>query len=420
MIILPEDARRIISHSASLDGTLRFGGCYSVWDALGNWQDTPREAGLYMVGLTLGIQYERAVSRIAYIGSTRNLRTRIQTHNSYSHNCNVEMLKARYPAGLLVTWIALPGLRPEWLRALEDAALQEAKRQFGLYPICNMGRIDSPNIECCGNLISIFPCDGLPFPRSIEILSKQLYAKSLGRLPDRKPPEYWAEESTTTPSTKAPEWQTSITDENVATWNLATMERLVEACAELKPVPKQGKSKVRTFAAPTRQPPTPQTWGEVALIQARIVAGTWFPVDRLWVKVVCEKELLGQAIFESYYYRGEDKRHSPRVRQRSSIWSNKAWLKEADAIKGELPSNFVPQQIEIAAVPKVDAENPAYAEHVRLLEGSRACDIAIAGRDAELERQAAIGADKNRRLRDILNARIEATFLEAIAKRKET
>jgi len=429
---LPEDVRRIIAHAASLNGALQFGGSFSNWEALSEWEDTPCQAGLYMLGLKLGIRYERDVSRIAYIGSTRNLRTRTQSHNANSHNYRIEQLKSRYPGALLVTSTALPGLSLDWLRALEDAAVQEAERQFGLYPICNQGRIDSPKAKCCSGLVRVFPCDGLPFPITVKTLCRQLGSNALGRLPDPVPSEYWAAKPRTSttveicfaastepiddvPDEKAPvenrDPPTSITDENVATWTVLKMRRLIQICATLTPVPRT--SKVRTFATPSCRVPRPHTWGEVALVQARIVAGVWFPKERLWIKIVCEKELLGQAILEPDYYRGEDKSDVPQIRKRPSIWESKHWCEEAETIRGELPADYVPQVYEIAELPQADSDDPVTVEHLRLLSASRAFDLEQACRNADFDRQHAIDHDKDRRLVKLLNSRIEARFLEA-------
>jgi hypothetical protein len=189
------------------------------------------------------------------------------------------------------------------------------------------------------------------------------------------------------------------------------MRRLIQICTALTPVPRT--SKVRTFAAQSRRVPLPHTWGEVALIQARIVAGDWLPKERLWVKIVCGKELLGQAILEPDYYRGEDKSDLPQTLKRPSIWESKHCCEEAERIQGELPADYVPQVYEIAELPQAVDNDPVTVEHLRLLSASRAFDLEQARLNEESNRDRAIDGDKTRRLIEILNRRIESKFLEA-------
>jgi hypothetical protein len=419
----------MISQSASLDGTLRYGGSHSVWCELAHGQNAPPDAGLYMIGFKLGIKYERAVSRIVYIGSTVNLRTRFRTYDKWSHNSDLELLKQRYPDGLLLTWISLPGLSVEWLRAIEDAALQEASRQFGSYPICNRGRIDSPHVQSCAELVRIVPCEGLLCPRSLELLGKQLGSKTLGKLAKPKPAEHWKDANRSSSGvtlvfTSVPqpapatepllpqqldrEPSPFVFTENVATWSSDKMRRIVEICSTLVAVPKRGKTKAKvlTFAAPSRQTRRPHTWGEVAAVQGRISAGTWISAERVWIKIVFAKELLGQAIFERGFFNAEDKSDLPQAPDRPYISESIAWCEEANAIQGELPADFIPPPDDADNVLNIDNDDPAQAEQLRLLARARAVDIAWA-------KESAIDRDKYRRVNEALCTQIEATFLEA-------
>ena len=386
-----------------------------------------------MVGMSVGIKYDKAVSRIAYVGSTGNLQKRLHGHHYRSHNHSIEFLKVLYPSGLLITWIALPGLSKEWQLAIEDATLQEAFRQLGSYPICNEGPIDSPHVLSCEGLVRVCPCDELLAPRSIEYLRKQLGSTTLGKLAAPKSAEEWKEiqrgksgatlvftsvSPNAAPRAEPPptlrqqqhddqlfDW---ITTDHVATWNLQKMREIIEVCAALKVVQKKGKTKatVLTFEAPHRQPPLPHTWGEVALVQARLCTGQWNPPGRVIVKIQNCKTLLGQAIFDKGYFDAHDKSDLPQTRDRPSNYDCMASCEQANAVQGELPANFVPPPDEIDDLVMIDTNDPAYAEQMRLLTAAREKDVAWA-------KESAIERDKWRRVYEATLSQIEATFLEA-------
>ncbi len=368
------------------------------------------------------------------------MRIRLQKHSSFSHNCPVETLKARYGGGLIATHVALRGLGADWLRPIEDASLQVFRQRFGRYPVCNMAAIDSGLVDQLADLVRFTPCEGLPFPLSLQTLSSQLKSNvdSLGRFPDRLPEEAYKARSrsfsevtivftsalkegdslvVTPPIEIDPQAQldnlSTIWAEHVAAWSDGKMRSVVELCGRLSVPKERNRSKVHTFVAPDGKVPRPLTWGEVALIQGRKVAGCWFPSSRVWLKIVCGKKLLGQAILDSVLYRGEDKSDLPQARRRPSIWEGKKWLAEYEAVTGELPASFMPVQLPIAEVPDVQPSDPDVAEHIRLLQASRAFDLAEARRHADWDRKMAIEDDKYRKASKLLQARIEASYIRA-------
>jgi hypothetical protein len=418
MTSIPDNVNQVISRAAP-DGILRFGGKVSAWHDLDAWKDAATEAGLYLIGFKVGVQYERATSRIIYVGSTGNLRTRLKTYSDYSHNADINLLSHRYPGGLLATWVVLPGLSGKWLKAIEDATLQ-AFRKFGSYPACNRGRIDSPHVDAFANLIEIMPCDGLLCPQSLTQLGEQLGSKTLGQLAKPRTPEEWknanrgsglkvtftsVSQPVTEPKLFEPEVSTFIVAENVAAWSVDKMRQIAEICAALTPVPKRGKTKAKilTFAAPSREPPSPHTWGEVAALQGRLSIGSWISDDLVRIKIVFEKAVLGQAKFEHGGFTADDKSDLPQCCSRPSVSEDAAWCDAANAIQGELPADFVaPDELNI------ETTDPAQLEQVRLLAAARESDIAW-------EREKAIDRDKYRRIERLLYERIDATLSEATA-----
>jgi len=101
-----------------------------------------------------------------------------------------------------------------------------------------------------------------------------------------------------------------IHDVNLAAWSADKMTAVVELCNALTPKRTRAKT-VRPYEAPFREVPKPHTWGEVALIQARAISGTWHPEKQVWVKVMYGSELLGEGKLLTDHYRGEDKLDLP-------------------------------------------------------------------------------------------------------------
>src|SRR4029079_8580240 len=75
-----------------------------------------------------------------------------------------------------------------------------------------------------------------------------------------------------------------VGDRAVAAWSIDKMRELIAIAQSL--VEHKGRpSSVTRFQAGRRSVPRPHTWGEVALIKARLMAGAWYPPQRVWLKV---------------------------------------------------------------------------------------------------------------------------------------
>ena len=441
-----DQIRQMIQEATGGADHLTFGGRESRWQPLDDWKSFPDEPGVYAIGLKLGVKYPQMVSRIIYFGSTLNckLRYRMRAHATGGHNDRLKLLQQRFPGGLECTYIVLAGLNREWLLALEDAAMQEAFRSFGCYSICNYQPLSAKHRDDCRELVRILPCEGLHFPQKLSSLNC-----GVGELNSDKPPKNgWASKRGGNHSIKII-WRTSIGDDvdkeainvsdssatmlgtattnnrevehlswfcdsNVAVWSQEKMERIVALCQKLKAAKPQRRSKVVTFDAPARSVPHPDTWGEVALLKAREVAGTFYPEKRVWLKVRFEKVLLGQAFLEPFFYRGEDKSDLPQTNSREEIDHGEAWAIEVAAIPAELPPDFQMTRMEIIQVPDTGDCNPIVQEHLAVLRSAQAYDIKMANRQAAFEREMALEQSRSLKAYEMLTARIELRYRAAV------
>lgn len=88
------------------------------------------------------------------------------------------------------------------------------------------------------------------------------------------------------------------------------MRQIIGLCNQLIPLTTKARV-MKPFEAPSREVPNPHTWGEIALIKARMIADSWQPGKQVWVKVMYGRELLGEGKLNKGWYVGEDKSDVP-------------------------------------------------------------------------------------------------------------
>ena len=332
-----------------------------AWDKAGflplsteNWiplsavsEEVPAETGIYALGLPVGICYDHADSQIVYIGSAKSLETRLAQHNRKPRNYLVELLQQEFPEGLLAAWWPIPQFNRKFLYGMEAEALWTFEKTFGTVPICNL---DIPEFfegqDYCEGLVSIPPCqidhlitlEALADKIGLILVREELEPRSgaavliigdVGKLAarDRYNAASFLTETQALQRKKRQEDQereldedfenkmelyqlTLIRDVNLAAWSVEKMKQVIKLCGELKP--KKTRAKVmRPFESPFREVPEPHTWGEVALIKARMIANSWQPGRQVWVKVMYGKELLGEGRLNKGSYYGEDRSDLP-------------------------------------------------------------------------------------------------------------
>ena len=321
-------------------------------------KQSPQEPGIYALGLSQGIRYDNAASRIVYLGSASDLRKRFAQHAEKPHNQIIELLFKNFPDDIRGAWWAIPGFDRDFLYGIEGEAIQTFERRFGVLPI---GNLSIPEFfegqEYCSGLVDIVACD-VACPMTLEELARHLdrvlfrtevapagsfvFSISLTNGFPTVPNEKFKRVALLTREEAEQESQSKkkleedrryetgdddeeydyslsfVQDVNLAAWSPEKMQEVINLCNQLKPKRTKAKT-VKPFEAPFREVPVPHTWGEIALIQARIVGGSWQPDNQIWVKVHYGKEVLGEGKLNKGWYFGEDKsdlpqRRSPRPR----------------------------------------------------------------------------------------------------------
>ena len=416
-----------------------------MWHSVDEWKSLPDEPVVYAIGLKHGVEYGRMDSKIIYFGSTikAKLRQRMRAFAAGGHNKRLESLLRQFPGALECSYHVLSGMNREWLLALEDAAMQEAFRSFGCYPICNYRALSARHRDACRGLVRILPCEGLPFSQSLDKLEcgngvldasqrpkngwvkerVEQYISISIKLVDGADNRPTIEIEKATPETHLPDAKADARELEdlswfclfrVAVWSQEKMERLVALCQQLKPAKVPGQSRVITFDAPTRSVPCPDTWGEVALLKAREVAGTFYPTAKVWLKVRFEKLLLGQAILESDYYRGEDKSDLPQTTSRRSIQMDDGWEAEVAAIPAELPPDFPPATMPLSEILEIESSDPLVQAYVTTRRSARDNHIYESAQYWEYKRGMFLQRIRDFKACGILDERIESRYRAAV------
>ena len=320
------------------------------WVALSEVGDeAPSASGLYALGLSVGLRYDLDSSRIAYLGSTKDIKKRLLQHKNGSHNRMIGLLQEEFPDGLSATWWPIPDINRKFLFAIEGEAVEVFERTFGSIPICNS---EIPEFfegqEYCKGMVqfardpteSLITLEGLANRLGRVLVRAEISPPgggavlTFGAVPAgfvrsafrsvcfltedelRRQEQHQAE--TNSGREQAAEFEAEmrryelalVHDKNVATWSVEKMRDIISICGQLRAKGTRSKL-VRPFEAPFRKVPEPHTWGEVALIKARMMAGSWEPERRVWVKIVHGKDLLGEGRFNKGWFIGEDKSDLP-------------------------------------------------------------------------------------------------------------
>ena len=329
----------------------------------GTWQPLKRASkqadsccGLYALGLENPVMYDGKQTRIVYIGSSTRLGKRLRQHVNSPQNLIVCDMKTLCTDDLLATYWQVPELPERWVRALEGEALWTFNRVFGCVPLCNRDIPESNVSELCTGLIRI-----MPEPECAECLTLAQLAERMGRIVIRQSqrpigdpreicvsfsmtpdgefqcgtPEFTVLEFRSPSEVACPPQDEAATmrdtgedlvlsfvcEGQVALWSVEKMRELRRICAGLRRDESGRKTQVFRYLVDSPKPPKGHTWGEVALVQGRICSGSLSAPQRIWIKVLHEKVLLGQAFLQADRFHGEDMADLPQSKDpRPNKW----------------------------------------------------------------------------------------------------
>lgn len=309
----------------------------------------PSELGIYAFGLASSINYGQKSSKIIYIGSARSLAKRLKTHRRSPQNKQLALFQEHYRDQLLATYWTFPNSDLRVVRSIEGLLLREFEAEHGFVPLCNMDISVGEFEVYCDKYVSI-SCQptkesGLTFEDLGNVFGLNSYrtTKEPGgaNLVFTTTPEYYSSfrmvrflddeglrvekaivaekkrRSLMTEVELEEEWRWHeeenrknqlpyVGAHHLAEWDAQTMAKALAICGTLVREPTRKTKAGARFQAIDRAVPLPITWGEIALLKARLEAGTWQTKSRFWVKVLNGKEVLGQAALNPTFCYGED------------------------------------------------------------------------------------------------------------------
>lgn len=121
---------------------------------------------------------------------------------------------------------------------------------------------------------------------------------------------------------------------HISCWNKDKISSLLKIAMILNEDKTKKLTSTRRFLSDTFDIPKPHTWGEVAIVLARYLAGTWYPEKRMFVEIKFNSQLLGKAIIRKSGCVGSDIANIPQRNSTRRLWLPQ--FEEVDEIAKDL------------------------------------------------------------------------------------
>jgi hypothetical protein len=276
------------------------------------------------------IKYDKGISRIIYIGSAINLRRRLQQHNKDSNIYLLQYMEDQ-KNNLRSFWHPFDKIKDkDEIIEIEQDVFSSFINKFGAWPLGNWLPPDEylGTLSLDGNIgyeyseYQIIFVEDKPDvkPLTYDDLAREYgleYKKTFDRIVFR--PKGFSEESKKRKYDLNIKKFSTIFMDNVACWDLEKHKELIKIAKTLIE-DKNKKIKARRFKAADSRIPRPHTWGEVAVVLARMLVGSWYPEQRLFVEIYHNKNLLGKGRVSDSGGHGWDISDLPQRNSRRPYW----------------------------------------------------------------------------------------------------
>ncbi|MBL8830486.1 MAG: hypothetical protein JNM18_26165 [Planctomycetaceae bacterium] len=319
---IPESVQKFVGDGQRL--------LFPKWRTLSSKPDfLPEAGGVYAIGCSRAVQYDTGTSRIIYIGSSVNIRGRAPQHRTVNANRFIKRFWEAYGPLAIAFWPA-DSVDECWLRAIEGEALCAFERKFGRMPLANIDFPSSPDPASLRGRVDWAQCmESRPIGLSeiVTMTEKDiiyLSPKNSILEPTRINDWFYEDKKALLECHLAEQQQQQHEHEicelsyvaltHIASWTIEKLREIITISERLKK--ETSNSGVVRYQASDKSVPLPHTWGEVAVVRARMDAGMWMPPKRIWVKVLSGKILLGQGICDAFSFYGQDKSDLPQCASR--------------------------------------------------------------------------------------------------------
>ena len=304
------------------------------WEPLAKVIDlAPNVPGLYMMALDKPVKYDKGISRVIYIGSSIRLRERLRSHY---HNMKVYFINYVINGDIskvFSCFFEVEVVSQDEVLTVEQMAFDEFAKKFGVQPI---GNWNPKTTDLVGEiLLGEQREETKSYFEHVEDDSGE-YASTFDEIAEKYDLEYerdeWSPRIMFYPKgtlakiqkrkkERETEKLTKIRMQHISWWNKDKVLNVLKIAMSLKEDKTKKLKVTRRFISDTSEVPKPHTWGEVAIVLARYLAGTWFPENRTSVEIKHKGELIGKAIIRKSGCDGVDIANVPqRNTPRASWW----------------------------------------------------------------------------------------------------
>jgi hypothetical protein len=316
------------------------------WKPLAKVRELARNVpGLYMMAFDKPVKYDKGISRVIYIGSSIRIRERLRQHYDNMKSHFIGYVTDGDMEKVFSCFFEVEVESQEEVLTIEQMAFEEFVKKFGVMPIGNWVPGATDLIE--EMLLDEQTEETKSYVEHVEDDSGE-YALTFDEIAEKYDLEYerdeWSPRIMFYPKGTFAEWEkrkkrqekeheiemlTKIRMHNIICWNNDKVLSVLKIAMSLKEDKTKKLKATRRFLSDTSEVPKPHTWGEVAIVLARYLTGTWFPDNRTFVEIKHKGELLGKAIIKKSGSYGSDIANFPQRDSSRPSWQGVA-LREKD------------------------------------------------------------------------------------------
>jgi len=300
------------------------------WEPLAKVIDlAPNVPGFYMMAFDKPVKYDKGISRVIYIGSSIRLRERLRSHYNNMKSHFINYVTSGDIGKVFSCFFEVEVGSQDEVLTVEQMVLDEFAIKFGVQPL---GNWNPKTTDLVGEiLLGEQREETKSYFEHMEDDSGE-YALTFDEIAGKYDLEYerdeWSPRIMFYPKGTFKRWEENdiaflkkIRWDHIVCWDKNKYEQLIKI-ANLLQEDKKKKLKTRRFESLTDKVPEPHTWGEVAVVLARMIAGTWYPENRILVEIRHKGNVLGKASIKKSGCTGRDTTIRPQRSDRRPYWNS--------------------------------------------------------------------------------------------------
>lgn len=315
------------------------------WEPLEKVRDlAPNVPGFYMMAFDKPVKYDKGITRIIYIGSSIRIRERLRRHYNNMKSGFISYVTKGDMGKVFSCFFWVKVESQDEVLTVEQMVIDEFIKKFGVQPL---GNYNPKTTDLIGEiLLGEQDEEAKSYVEHVEDDSGE-HALTFDEIAEKYDLEYKRDEwsprilfypkGTFAEREKRKKRQekeqeiemlTKIRMNHIICWNKDKVLSVLKTAMSLKEDKTKKLKATRRFLSDTSEAPKPYTWGEVAIVLARHLTGTYFPENRTFVEIKHKGELLGKAILKKSGSYGNDIANFPQRNSPRPSWSGVALMEK--------------------------------------------------------------------------------------------